>query len=604
MPASSPRPGSPLLRPEASARIDHVALAPGTRIGRYEIETVLGQGGFGITYCARDAQLDRVVAIKEYLPAGLAVRQDGTTVLPRSTEAAAAFDWGRRRFVEEGRTLASLHAVPSIVQVFDFIEENGTAYMIMALVQGETLEKRIADAGSLGPSEIDAILWPLLDGLQKVHEAGFLHRDIKPANVLLAGDGKPVLIDFGASRASLADRTATMTAIFTPGYAAPEQFSSARQGAPTDIYGLGATLYHAITGAPPPSAVDRLLQDDCVSLAHHSPNGFPRGLLAGIDAALSLHAEDRPQSIEQWRSLLRRDLEEVAQTVVIEAPEPATLAVPTKATRRGATWKWLALASGVAVVLAVGDYALSSTQAPVTSVEPAVEATTASMPQVPQGEAEEAALRLGMDDRRRVQRALTVLGFDTHGSDGAFGPRSREMIASWQRRRGQTATGFLTADQHRDLLREAKTLLNRVEGERKPGTTPTPPASGSFEASYGGSLTASATGGGQAALRPVEADVAIAGGYLTGRLNHPTCGALPVLLAVDASGTIGGSLRIPEAAGCSLTQATASGRVKGGALSLDIRGVDVTLRGTLSTRGGQETRVETREPAGLRSNLP
>jgi serine/threonine protein kinase len=208
--------------PDPVPRVDHVALAPGSQVGRYEIEAVLGQGGFGITYQARDTQLDRMVAIKEYLPAALAVRQDGATVLPRSTEVAEDFDWGRQRFVEEGRTLASLHAAASIVQVFDFLEQNGTGYMVMALVHGQTLERRIIDGGTLGPSDVDAILWPLLDGLEKVHDAGFLHRDVKPANILLDEEGKPILIDFGASRASLADRTATMTAIFTPGYAAAE----------------------------------------------------------------------------------------------------------------------------------------------------------------------------------------------------------------------------------------------------------------------------------------------------------------------------------------------------------------------------------------------
>jgi peptidoglycan hydrolase-like protein with peptidoglycan-binding domain len=346
---------------EAESRVDHVALAPGSRVGRYEIETTLGQGSFGITCRARDTQLDRLVAIKEYLPAGLAIRQDGATVLPRSTEVAEDFDWGRQRFVEEGRTLAGLHAVPSIVQVFDFIEENGTAYMVMALVQGETLERR----------------------------------------------------------------------------------------------------------------------------------------------------------------------------------------------------------------------------------------------------KDEVVLQLGSEERQRIQRALSVLGFDTHGFDGAFGPRSREMIASWQRRHGQPPTGYLTADQHKELLREAKPLLDRGVEERKMAPAAQPAISGSFDASYGGSLTALATGGGQTALRPVDADLAVAGGYVTGRVFHPECGALPVLLGVDGTGAISGSLRIAEAVGCTLSQASASGRVRSGTLSLEVRGVDVTLRGTLTTGSNQGRRhVESPDPAGLRNNVP
>ena len=117
-----------------------MALQPGQLIGRYEIVSVLGQGGFGITYRARDVQLGREVAIKEYLPTALAMRQDGTTVLPRTTKMADDFGWGRERFVTEGRTLASLHRVPAIVQVFDFLEANGTAYIVMELLHGETLE--------------------------------------------------------------------------------------------------------------------------------------------------------------------------------------------------------------------------------------------------------------------------------------------------------------------------------------------------------------------------------------------------------------------------------------------------------------------------------
>jgi serine/threonine protein kinase len=287
-----------------SPEVDHVALKPGQTIGRYEIVSVLGQGGFGITYRARDVQLGREVAIKEYLPTALAVREGGTTVMPRTTKMADDFGWGRERFVTEGRTLASLHRVPAIVQVFDFLEGNGTAYIVMELLHGETLEDRIARQGGLKPDEVDGILWPLLDGLERVHNAGFLHRDIKPANILLDGAGHPTLIDFGASRAAMAGRTTALTAIFTPGYAAPEQMTSAKQGPWTDIYALAATLYHAITGKPPASAFDRMLSDTYEPLVQLSPSGFTPGILAGIDAGLAVAARERPQTIAGWRPML------------------------------------------------------------------------------------------------------------------------------------------------------------------------------------------------------------------------------------------------------------------------------------------------------------
>src|SRR3979411_2043059 len=141
--------------------VDYVALQPGQLIGRYEIVSVLGQGGFGITYRARDAQLNREVAIKEYLPSALAVRLDGVTVLPRTTKLADDFTWGRERFGEEGRPLATLQRAPAIVRVFDFLEANGTAYIVMELAPGETLEHRLSHKGRLSPSEGDAGLWAL-----------------------------------------------------------------------------------------------------------------------------------------------------------------------------------------------------------------------------------------------------------------------------------------------------------------------------------------------------------------------------------------------------------------------------------------------------------
>ena len=310
--------------------VDYVALQPGQAIGRYEIVSVLGQGGFGITYRARDVQLGREVAIKEYLPSALAVRQDGVTVLPRSTKMADDFGWGRDRFVTEGRTLASLHRVPAIVKVFDYLETNGTAYIVMELLSGRTLEERIVQDGPLKADEVDRILWPLLDGLEQVHAAGFLHRDIKPANILLDAGGNPTLIDFGASRAAMAGRSTALTAIFTPGYAAAEQMTSAKQGPWTDIYGLAATLYHAIAGKTPPSAFDRMLDDAYEPLAQLKPAGFSPGVLAGIDAGLEVVASDRPQSIAGWRPILGMTAAPAADaTVVIGKSAPAQAAPAT-----------------------------------------------------------------------------------------------------------------------------------------------------------------------------------------------------------------------------------------------------------------------------------
>lgn len=362
--------------------VDYVALKPGQTIGRYEILAVLGQGGFGITYRARDVQLDREVAIKEYLPSALAVRQDSATVLPRSTKMADDFGWGRDRFVTEGRTLASLHRVPAIVHVFDFLEANGTAYIVMELLSGETLEDRISRNGRLTPEEVDRILWPLLDGLEQVHSAGFLHRDIKPANILLDANGNPTLIDFGASRAAMVGRTAAMTAIFTPGYAAAEQMTSAKQGPWSDIYGLAATIYHAITGKTPPNAFDRMLDDTYEPLTKVAPAGFAPGLLAGVDAGLAVAARDRPQSIAGWRPILgMTSAPEAGATVVMgkESAAPTTvsrvsvLGAPTVVERpatapseepKKKTGLWIAIAAVVLLALGGGGYYAMATRGP------------------------------------------------------------------------------------------------------------------------------------------------------------------------------------------------------------------------------------------------
>lgn len=387
--------------------VDLVSLAPGRMIGRYEVVSVLGQGGFGITYRARDGQLGREVAIKEYLPLALAVRQDGTTVLPRSTAAMDDFTWGRDRFVAEGRTLASLQDAPGIVRVFDFLEANGTAYIVMQLLHGETLEQRIARAGNLQPADLDRILWPLLDGLERVHGTGFLHRDIKPANILLDAVGNPTLIDFGASRVAMAGRSTALTAVFTPGYAAAEQMSSAPQGPWTDIYGLSATLYHAIAGRVPPSAFDRMLDDTCEPLARMALPGFARALLSGLDAGLALRAGDRPQSIDGWRRMLGRTATSDGEATVVlrRSSQPSPRARPR---RIGLA---VGLTAGLILVMGGGYYAMiddkrPAAPAPVSAADKAAEdGQSAAQAQRLKDQEELAKLRADNEQRQKAEQA-------------------------------------------------------------------------------------------------------------------------------------------------------------------------------------------------------
>ena len=281
-----------------------VALPTGYRVGRYTLSAVLGEGGFGITYRARDEALRRDVAIKEYLPADVAVREDDTTIRPRSESDTQLYHWGLQRFVDEARTLAAMSA-PNIVAVHDFMETNGTGYMVMELIEGRSLAMILDRDGPMSADRLMPITRQLLGGLEAVHARGYLHRDIKPGNILIRPNGQPVLVDFGAARISRRSGTHAMTSVYTPGYAPAEQYAAdGEQGPWTDIYALAATLYEAITGWPPPDATTRLLADRMVPATEAAAGKFPDSFLAGIDAGLGVRKENRPLSVGVWRAML------------------------------------------------------------------------------------------------------------------------------------------------------------------------------------------------------------------------------------------------------------------------------------------------------------
>lgn len=275
--------------------------------GDYQITGVLGQGGFGLTYKADDARLGTPVAIKEYFPSELALREHGSTVVPRSAREQSVLEWGRNKFLEEARTLARFrHA--NIVRVARLFEANNTAYMVLDFEGGPSLAQWRAQLGRPPTqSEIDGIAAKLLDAVHAVHEAGILHRDIKPANVIMRDGLEPVLIDFGAARQALSAQSRTVHAIVTPGYSPKEQYAVDldRQGAWSDIYALGATFYFLVTGKTPPDALSRDLGDG-MPMATSSPEPYRAGFLAAIDSAMSVRSEDRPQSVAELRAKLLR----------------------------------------------------------------------------------------------------------------------------------------------------------------------------------------------------------------------------------------------------------------------------------------------------------
>ena len=279
------------------------ALPKGYKIDDYRIESVLGSGGFGITYCARDLETDRRIAIKEYLPAGVASRdRDDASVHPLSEADREEFEYGLNRFRDEAKTLVNFEH-PNIVTAHRFFSANGTAYLVMQLIEGKTLQGILAADKTLTEHEIDEILSPLLDGMEAVHKAGFLHRDIKPGNIVIRLDGAPILIDFGAARPAVSEKT--RTTIVSAGYAPIEQYEShGNQGAWTDIYAMGAVLYRCVTGTKPPMATDRVRGDTLQPAAELAKGaGYGKQLLAAIDRALAVDETARPQSVATWRAM-------------------------------------------------------------------------------------------------------------------------------------------------------------------------------------------------------------------------------------------------------------------------------------------------------------
>jgi serine/threonine protein kinase len=277
------------------------ALPAGYALQEYRIEKVLGVGGFGLTYLATDGNLNLKVALKEYLPGDIALRGPGQSIVPRSADTAETFGWGKQRFMDESRTLASFRH-PNIVRVMRFFEANGSAYMVMEFVEGAALGDWIKTRRPVVEAQAAALLAPLLDGLEVVHKAGFLHRDIKPGNVYVRDDGAPVLLDFGSAR----QRSSELTAVVTPGYAPFEQYhTQGNQGPWSDLYALGGVVYWMVTGNPPLEAAARVREDRMPGALTVGDHGrFRPEFLQAIDWALQPDEDQRPQSVAQWRSAL------------------------------------------------------------------------------------------------------------------------------------------------------------------------------------------------------------------------------------------------------------------------------------------------------------
>ena len=285
--------------------VHHQALPEGTRLQEFELRGFLGAGGFGIAYLGWNTELQIPVAIKEYLPSDCAVRERSLSVVAKSRDDAAVYEWGLESFLEEARMLARFKH-PNIVQIYRFFRAHGTGYIVMEYVEGQTLSERLKEHGVISEGQLRQILLPLLEGLEEVHRSGLTHRDIKPGNIIMrASDDSPVLLDFGAARQTVMARSRSMTAVLTPRYAPIEQYSEkGRQGPWTDVYALGALCCRAMTGKAPEESSDRIQEDTLEPLEESCRGQGSPEFLRALDWALRVRLEDRPQSLSQWRAAL------------------------------------------------------------------------------------------------------------------------------------------------------------------------------------------------------------------------------------------------------------------------------------------------------------
>ena len=316
----------------ADARDDATpnALPVGTRFGELEILGTLGVGGFGIVYLARDHALERDVAVKEYMPSQFASRDGRSHVSVRAASMRETFELGLSSFVNEAKLLARFDH-PSLLKVYRFWEANGTAYMAMPRLSGQNLrEARTTQTTPPPAAWLRRVFDAVLSGLEALHAQQVWHRDVAPDNILLPADGgPPILLDFGAARQAIGDRTQLFTAILKPSFAPIEQYAEAttlRQGPWTDFYALAAVMYELLTGRPPPPATARAMTDECEPLATQALAGYESTFLAGLDWALRVPPHQRPATAAAWREVLEGRASVPAPQAA--APRPAPVPPP------------------------------------------------------------------------------------------------------------------------------------------------------------------------------------------------------------------------------------------------------------------------------------
>ena len=341
---------------------DHAnALPAGYRLNEYEIKSVLGSGGFGITYKAHDHNLDKPVAIKEYLPSDFAVRDGRMMVKSKNSASKDNYAWGLARFLDEARTLARFDH-PHINRAHRFFQGHGTAYLVLEYIQGDILSDLLKSKGRFNEAGLRRMLTELLDGLEAVHNAGYIHRDVKPANIIFRRDGSAVLLDFGAARQAIGQRSQTITSILTRGYAPVEQYLDAvdAMGAWSDLYSLGICAYRCLIGGDESVLIDapsraHLLRKgevnkDMRPAAQVGKGNYSVGLLKAIDWAMQVEEGDRPQSVGAMQSALTRRGEAAISMPTVKSTPTVKSKPPLTAATRARIVRWTIGAIGMVVL--------------------------------------------------------------------------------------------------------------------------------------------------------------------------------------------------------------------------------------------------------------
>ena len=275
-------------------------LRKGTRlIGRYTVEGVLGQGGFGITYLGMDELHKKKVAIKEFFPQGIVTRniEYEDTVTVTLVGGKENYEKGKERFLKEAQTMAMFSKDKGIVKALDFFEINNTAYIVMEYLEGVTLKQYLRENKRIDAEDLVELLVPLIEALDEIHSQGLIHRDISPDNIMVLPDGRIKLMDFGAARDYTEFGEKSLSIVLKPGYAPPEQYQThGVQGPWTDIYALCATMYKCITGENPPDAIDRLVDDHLKKISAFGIPVLPQ-IEEAIIKGMSVAAKDRYQNV-------------------------------------------------------------------------------------------------------------------------------------------------------------------------------------------------------------------------------------------------------------------------------------------------------------------